>query len=57
MHAGFHPKPEDGPVEAGLEWDGLEIKPDFMLNDVLLEGGNVELFGVVEIRSVYSGST
>ncbi|MEP7213029.1 MAG: SLC13 family permease [Acidobacteriota bacterium] len=26
---------------------GLEIKPDFMLNDVLLEGGGIELFEVM----------
>lgn len=29
---------------------GLEIKPDFMLNDVILEGGNVELFEVMVMR-------
>ncbi|MBL8123960.1 MAG: SLC13 family permease [Pyrinomonadaceae bacterium] len=29
---------------------GLEIKPDFMLNDVVLEGGNVELFEVMVMR-------
>lgn len=29
---------------------GLEIKPDFMLNDVLLEGGNIELFEVMVMR-------
>jgi di/tricarboxylate transporter len=29
---------------------GLEIKPDFSLNDVLLEGGNVELFEVMVQR-------
>lgn len=29
---------------------GLEIKPEFMLNDVLLEGGNVELFEVIVLR-------
>ncbi len=29
---------------------GLEIKPDFMLNDVLLEGGNVELFELMVMR-------
>lgn len=29
---------------------GLEIKPDFTLNDVLLEGGNVELFEVMVQR-------
>jgi di/tricarboxylate transporter len=32
------------------EENGLEIKPDFMLNDVLLEGGNVELFEVIVMR-------
>lgn len=29
---------------------GLEIKPDFMLNDIVLEGGNVELFEVIVLR-------
>jgi di/tricarboxylate transporter len=29
---------------------GLEIKPDFMLNDVLLEGGKVELFELMVMR-------
>ncbi len=29
---------------------GLEIKPDFMLNDVVLEGGNVELFELMVMR-------
>ncbi len=29
---------------------GLEIKPEFMLNDVVLEGGNVELFEVIVLR-------
>ncbi len=29
---------------------GLEIKPDFALNDVLLEGGNVELFELIVMR-------
>lgn len=29
---------------------GLEIKPDFTLNDVLLEGGDVELFEVIVMR-------
>ena len=29
---------------------GLEIKPDFMLNDVVLEGGNIELFEVMIMR-------
>ncbi|MGD9629430.1 MAG: SLC13 family permease [Pyrinomonadaceae bacterium] len=29
---------------------GLEIKPDFTLNDVLLEGGNIELFEVMVMR-------
>lgn len=29
---------------------GLEIRPDFTLNDVLLEGGNVELFEVMVQR-------
>lgn len=32
------------------EESGLEIKPDFMLNDVLLEGGSVELFEVIVLR-------
>jgi di/tricarboxylate transporter len=32
------------------EENGLEIKPDFMLNDVLLEGGSVELFEVIVMR-------
>lgn len=32
------------------EESGLEIKPDFMLNDVLLEGGSVELFEVIVMR-------
>lgn len=29
---------------------GLEIKPEFMLNDVVLEGGDVELFEVIVLR-------
>lgn len=29
---------------------GLEIKPDFTLNDVVLEGGNIELFEVMVLR-------
>jgi di/tricarboxylate transporter len=29
---------------------GLEIKPDFLLNDVVLESGNVELFEVMILR-------
>lgn len=32
------------------EESGLEIKPDFMLNDVVLEGGSVELFEVIVMR-------
>lgn len=32
------------------EESGLEIKPDFTLNDVLLEGGSVELFEVIVLR-------
>lgn len=37
---------------------GLEIKPDFTLNDVLLEGGNVELFEVMVMRdSEFVGQT
>lgn len=30
---------------------GLEIKPDFMLNDVVLEGGGIELFEVMVMRN------
>jgi di/tricarboxylate transporter len=29
---------------------GLEIKADFMLNDIVLEGGNVELFELIVLR-------
>lgn len=37
---------------------GLEIKPDFALNDVLLEGGNIELFEVMVMRdSEFVGQT
>ena len=37
---------------------GLEIKPDFTLNDVVLEGGNVELFEVMVMRdSDFVGQT
>lgn len=37
---------------------GLEIKPDFMLSDTELEGGNVELFEVIIMRnSRLSGRT
>lgn len=32
------------------EESGLEIKPDFMLNDVVLEGDNVELFELMVMR-------
>lgn len=32
------------------EESGLEIKPDFMLNDVVLEGDNVELFELMVLR-------
>jgi di/tricarboxylate transporter len=32
------------------EESGLEIKPDFTLNDVMLEGGDVELFEVIVQR-------
>ncbi len=40
------------------EEQGLEIKPDFMLNDVVLEGGNVELFEVMVMRdSDFVGQT
>jgi di/tricarboxylate transporter len=37
---------------------GLEIKPDFTLNDVVLEGGEVELFEVIVMRdSDFVGQT
>jgi di/tricarboxylate transporter len=37
---------------------GLEIKPDFKLNDGLLESGNIELFEVMVMRdSMLSGQT
>ena len=40
------------------EEQGLEIKPDFMLNDVVLEGGSVELFEVMVMRdSDFVGQT
>ena len=40
------------------EENGLEIKPDFMLNDKLLEGGSVELFEVMVLRdSEFVGQT
>src|SRR5687768_12612669 len=40
------------------EENGLEIKPDFTLNDVLLESGNVELFEVMVLRdSEFVGQT
>lgn len=40
------------------EENGLEIKPDFMLNDRLLESGNVELFEVLVMRdSEFVGQT
>ena len=40
------------------EEQGLEIKPDFMLNDKLLEGGSVELFEVMVLRdSEFVGQT
>lgn len=40
------------------EESGLEIKPDFSLNDVVLEGGNVELFEVMVMRdSDFVGQT
>lgn len=32
------------------EQSGLEIKPDFMLNDIVLEGGDVNLFEVMVMR-------
>lgn len=40
------------------EEQGLEIKPDFSLNDIVLEGGNVELFEVMVMRdSEFVGQT
>ena len=37
---------------------GLEIKPDFTLNDIVLEGGEVELFEVIVMRdSDFVGQT
>lgn len=40
------------------EQAGIEIKADFMLNDVVLEGGNVELFEVMIMRdSQFVGQT
>lgn len=40
------------------EEQGLEIKPDFMLNDVLLEGGSIELFELMVMRdSEFVGQT
>ena len=40
------------------EEQGLEIKPDFALNDVVLEGGSVELFEVMVMRdSEFVGQT